>query len=167
MATATRERQGPPDVLARPEQAEMGEDGYPVRYELVNGELTPFSLKPYPVNERPLYWSFGGTGTQPLWLRSTAPNERGEHPIVQREAWQDSKYWPRNAWEEHVARAWLGRQIGGTPNLDEWRGVDHPRGPGYEWKCGTCSWRCGNTAAFEQHQRALSHDGMKSVKATE
>lgn len=167
MATATRERTAAERGLETPDESGVGEDGYPVRHELVDGERVPFSLKPYPADERPLYWNSGGTGEQPLLLRSSLPDERGRRPIVQREAWSDGKYRPRNAWEEHLTRVWMTRNIAGCANPDEWKGNDHPKGPGYAWRCANCGWQCGNIHAFEQHQLSLGHHrGMTSVKTT-
>lgn len=156
MATATRR---PVEThSADPTVLEIGEDGFPIRYEEVDGELVGFSLKPFPEAERPLYWNI--YPNQEMRWRSREKNQFGWQPTIQKEVWLEGKFSPRNPWEEHMTRQWMRRVLPGCTNPDEWKGIDHPKKG--VWRCH-CSWACGNYTVFEQHQRSLSHTrGMRS-----
>lgn len=154
MATATATRREPKTLSADPTERQFDEDGYEVRYEYVEGELQPFSLKPYPEAERPLYWNPIYPGQEMRW-KARHLTEEGLQPTIQRERWTDGKYYPRNAWEEHMTRESMKKLPGGG-NPDKWRGVNHPNGPDAFWRC-QCTWPCGNFQAFEDHRRYLKH----------
>lgn len=145
MATATVERQ-------TKEQPAVGEDGYPVR--LING--VPYSTKPYPEDERPLYWNPLFPGQEMRWHDEEKRNVYGFPLIIQKEAWTDGKFRPRNDWEREMTRQWMMRSLDGCNDPDKWLGVDHPAGAGAEWRC-ECTWPCGNYHAFDAHLRYLKH----------
>lgn len=130
----------------------IGEDGYPYREWKVGGEVRRFSLKPYPEDERPLYWYPRGINQNMKW-RSQERNQYGIQPVIQWERWIDGKFRPRNEWEEHMTRTWLSERKGGNP--DRWKGINHPRPGGY-WTC-ECGWSCNNWNVLEDHCRALTH----------
>jgi hypothetical protein len=156
MALATQAkpaRRLPTTQSADPTTPMTGEDGYPVRLEEVDGDLVPFSLKPFPESERPLYWNPIYPGQEMRW-RSREKNEFGFQPTIQREKWLDGQYRPRNAWEVHMTREFLKRLPGGDP--DGWQGVNHPDGPDAEWRC-QCTWHTGNYKAYMAHRRYLRH----------
>ena len=154
-ATAPRERRLPTTQSADPETPGVGEDGFPTRQAMVNGELVAFSLKPYPEHERPLYWNPIWPGQEMRW-RSPFLNELNFQPTIQREAWHFGQFRPRNGWEEHMTRTWMRRILPGCADPDDWKGTDHPKGG--QWRCH-CSFACGNWAAFEAHRLYLRHEG--------
>ncbi len=153
MATATAARRVPRTQSADPTALELGEDGFRVRYEDVDGEPVAFSLKPYPETGRPLYWNPIYPGCEMRW-RSRTLNDLGFQPTIQKERWTDGKFYPRNAWEEHMTREWMKVTLRGCNDPDKWKGVDHPKGG--EWRC-QCTWHTGNWEAFEDHRRQLRH----------
>jgi hypothetical protein len=133
---------------------EVGDDGFPIRHWKVGDEVVAFSLKPYPEQERPLYWNPIYAGQQ-MWWREQDVSEFGFQRVIQKEVWHDGKFYPRNAWEEHMTREFLKTlPSGGDP--DSWKGVNHPDGPDHQWRC-ECSWPCGNWRAFQAHRRFLGH----------
>jgi hypothetical protein len=152
MASATAERTR---RAADPTAPEVGEDGYPVRYEEVDGELVAFSLKPYPEAERPLYWNPIYPGQEMFW-RAREKNDHGFRPIIWRQRWTDGQFRPGNAWEEHVTREFLKTLPACGDNPDKWRGVNHPDGEDAEWRC-QCTWHTGNWTALRDHMRHLRH----------
>jgi len=156
MALATQaapKRRLPTTQSADPTPPQTGEDGYPVRYEMVDGELTAFSLKPFPEAERPLYWNPIYPGQEMRW-RSHEKNEFGFQPTIQKEQWHEGRFRPRNPWEVFKTEDFLRSLPGGRPDL--WQGVNHPEGPDAEYRC-ECSFPCGNYAAFKAHLRYLRH----------
>lgn len=162
-ATAERTRREISSATTFPrEEITTGEDGFPVKMWEVDGVPMAFSLRPFELHERKVYWNPQGSGA-PMWWRAQERNQWGLQPIIQREIWIDGKFSPRNAWEEHMTRTWLLAIPGGNP--DKWVGYDHPENqpgqPPHHWRC-ECSWLCGNWSAFKQHQAQLCHTGVKS-----
>ncbi len=160
MATATAPRRAPTTQSADPTPKLLGEDGYPMREEEVDGELVAFSLKPYPEHERPLYWNPIWPGQEMRW-KSRMLNEFGFQPTIQKEQWTDGRFRPRNAWEEHMTRAWMKTSLPGCSDPDLWKGVSHPDGEGAEWRCH-CTWHTGNWKAFQAHRQYLRHQEAMS-----
>ena len=152
-APAKAQRRLPVTQSADPTTPQTGEDGYPVRYEEVDGELVAFSLKPFPEHERPLYWNPIYPGQEMRW-RSRELNDFGFQPTIQKEQWHEGKFRPRNAWEVYQTEKFLRTLPGGDPA--RWQGVNHPEGPDGEWRC-SCSWHCGNYHAYMAHRRYLRH----------
>lgn len=159
VATGSRRGQEPKTWSADPTEKQVGEDGFEVRFEYVDGELTPFSLKPYPEAERPRYFC-QHNGIE-MRFRSRVMNELGFQPTIQKERWTDGEYRPRNAWEEHMTREYMKKTFKGCVDPDTWRISDHPKGEGHWWRC-QCGYHSPNLDVFEQHQREYSHDRMQS-----
>ncbi len=159
MVAASRSKQ---DAVLMPisDVPEVGEDGYPVKYCTVQGIPMPFSTRPFAEAERPLYWNPIYPG-QEMWWRAEEPNAHGFKPVVQKEAWEDGKFSPRNAYEEQMTRQWMTDSLPGCSDPDQWKGTNHPEGPGHQWRC-ECSWPCGNYRAFNQHRRYLKHQESMS-----
>ena len=155
MATATMERTRQEPVVI-PE----GDDGYPVMHRTVDGERVAFSTKPFAEAARPLYWNPIYPG-QEMWWRAEEPNAHGFRPVIQKEAWTDGCFRPRNPYEEHMTREWMVNALPGCSDADLWKGENHPDGPGHVWRC-ECSWPCGNHKAFQAHRRHLKHQEMMS-----
>lgn len=175
MATATAKRRTLQTATGDPSPPEMGEDGYPQRIWIVDGQEVTFSLKPFADAEKPLYYNPIYPGQQ-MWWRSQDRNEYGFQPVIQKETWWDGKFFPRNAWEEYMTVEYLKTLTGGNVPMDAkdkngrlmwrpdangvlkhpWCGDNHPDGPGHVWRC-ECSWPCGNWAAFKQHRLFLRH----------
>lgn len=149
MTTATLDRPKAPSP--QPPAPSPEDDGYPVR--LIAG--VPYSTKPYAEDARPLYWNPLYPGCEMSW-RSETKNERGFHPIIQKEAWTDGQFRPRNDWEREMTRNWMRQTLEGCNDPDAWSGVNHPEGPDAEWRC-ECTWHCGNYRAFSAHLRHLYH----------
>lgn len=159
-ATAPEKRQAPKTHSADDTVYQRGEDGYEVRYEEVDGELVPFSLAPYPLSERPVYYI--PHNDMGMRFRARLKNEAGFQPTIQKERWLGGAFSPRNAWEEHMTRRWMRRNVVGCADPDKWKGGDHPKGEGHGWRCG-CGFFCPNWDVFEQHQRFYSdHNTMRS-----
>lgn len=150
MVTATVERKRA-RTSGEPEQPTVGEDGSPVAYR---GGVA-YSLKPYPEDERPLFWNPIYPGQEMRW-KAEEINEYGLFPTIQKEIWLEGKFRPRNDYEAHMTREWMKASLPGCNDPDEWQGVNHPEGPGHQWRC-ECSWPCGNWKAFQAHRRYLRH----------
>jgi hypothetical protein len=137
---------------------EIGEDGFPVKRWLVNGVEQVFSLRPYREEEKVVYWNPIYPGQTMLW-RAPYVNEFGIQPVIQREAWVDGRFAPRNDWERFMTEEYLKTLPGGRP--DQWQGYNHPDNEPGElpnlWRCGDCAWVCGNSKAFRAHQQYLRH----------
>lgn len=157
-ATETRTRRPLKSANAVEQSApEMGEDGFPVKRWLVRGEERVFSLRPYREEEKTVYWNPHYPGQTMLW-RAPELNEFGIQPVIQREAWVDGKFAPRNDWERYMTEEYLRTLEGGDP--DRWQGYNHPDNepgePPHHWRC-ECGWLCGNSKAFRAHQQKLRH----------
>lgn len=176
MATATLDRPKSrptiPSATALPEERlGMGEDGFPVKYWQVDGETVAFSLRPYEDHERKRYWNPLGPNLHMAW-RAQERNHDGRQVAIQREAWVDGSFTPRNAWEEHMTLDWLAKTFadaGGSAG-PTWHGFDHPDNkdlaPGQQprhWVCGTCGYAVGPYAVLKQHQLKQRHSGLKDV----
>lgn len=144
-------------ATADPAPPGVGEDGFPERVWEVDGEDVTFSLKPYPLAERPVYW-YTGLGAL-MWWRSQRQNEHGLQPVIQKECFVDGSFAPRNAWEEHMTRAFL-RQKHVDP--DKSRDERHPEGADHAWRCATCMFRCPSHHVMKAHQLKATHNGMLS-----
>ncbi len=147
-------------LIADPTKRHYDDEGHEIRYERVNGEWVGFSLKPYPEDQRPLYWNPIYPGGEMRW-RSPHQNGMGFQPTIQKERWIDGKFEPRNAWEEHMTREWMKSSLVGCNDPDIWKGINHPEGPNGEWRC-QCSWHTGNWQAFHAHRRYLRHQESMS-----
>ena len=141
---------------ADPSPPTQGADGFPVRKWEVDGEVREFSLRPYPEDERPVYWFY--RPNMSMWWRSQDINEYGLQPVIQKEAWLFGKFAPRNDWELHMTREWLRNE---KVDPDKCVGENHPEGPGHGWRC-ECAFLCSNWYVFQQHQRSLSHTKLRS-----
>lgn len=146
-------------ATADPAPPKPGKDGTLVRVWLVDGEEVEFSLAEIPVAKRETYW-YGRPGQQ-MWWRAQVRNAHGLQPVIQKEAWIDGRFTPRNAWEVHMTREWLSHPERNI-DPDKAKGENHPEGPGHAFRCDTCGWPCPNWYIFRQHQRALNHTGMRS-----
>lgn len=156
VATAERSGRKLETATADPAPPTTGEDGTPVRVWEVNGEEIAFSLTPYAAEERPTYW-FTGSGAV-MWWRAQRINDYGVQPVIQKEAFIDGSFSPRNAWEEHMTREFL-RENHVDP--DKSRDERHPEGAGTFWRC-ECAFRCPSWHVFSAHQRKLGHRHMRS-----
>ena len=136
----------------------LDEDGEPARLWMVDGEVRTFSLTPWPVAQRPVYWNPIYPAQIMLW-RSQKKNKHGFRPVIQKEAFIDGKFAPRNEWEELMTREFLLATPGGDP--DAWKGSNHPDGD--MWRCGDCQFLCGNWRAFKDHARYLSHHASMTL----
>ncbi len=159
MAVATEERTGRKltTATADPAPPGVGEDGYLVRRWDVDGEEVAFSLKPFAAAERHTYW-YTGVGAA-MWWRSQRINDFGVQPVIQKEAWVDGSFSPRNPWEEHMTRAFL-RENHIDP--DKSRDERHPEGK--SWICGEgfCNFACPSWHVFTAHQRKLGHKSIRT-----
>jgi hypothetical protein len=161
VATAERTQTQPGRKLetatADPAPPTRGADGDPVRLWDVDGETREFSLKPYPESERPRYW-YTGTGAK-LRIKAQRINDFGIQPVVLNDCFVDGSFRPRNAWEEHVTRAFLRRK---HIDPDKSRDERHPAGPDAMWRCGEpgCNFVCPSWHVFQAHQRTLIHTTM-------
>ena len=144
-------------ATADPSPPTRGKDGGLVRLWKVNGETVEFSLAPFPPDDRPVYW-FTGMGAQ-MWWRSQTINSFGVQPVIQKEAFVDGSFAPRNPWEEHMTREFLRSQ---NVDPDKSRDQRHPEGPGHFWRCGECMFRCPSFHVMDAHMRKLSHKGLLS-----
>ncbi len=158
MVAATEERTGRKltTATADPAPPGVGEDGYLSRVWEVDGKDVMFSLNPFPAAERPVYW-YTGVGAR-MWWRSQRINEYGVQPVIQKEAYVDGSFAPRNPWEEHMTREFL-RENHVDP--DKSRDERHPEGPGHVWRC-ECAFICPSWHVFDAHQRKLGHKHMRS-----
>jgi hypothetical protein len=136
---------------------ELGEDGWPLKRWQVGSEEQVFSLRPYREDEKIVYWNPIYIGQTMLW-RAQEINEFGVQPVIQREAWVDGKFAPRNDWERQMTEEYLLTLPGGDPVA--WRGYNHPDNepgkPPHQWRC-ECAWLCGCWKAFRAHQQYLKH----------
>jgi hypothetical protein len=178
MATATAER--PATRRGTPTEAPLVDatmvepevvltDAGPVRPWKVkqpdgSWELVEFSLREIPPEERTVYWHPYGSGAL-MFFKAQQQNDRGHTPILQKEIWIDGKFAPRNEWEEHMTIEFL-KTINGGADYARWTGYNHPDNepgePPHQWRCGTCSWLCGNWRAFSVHQSHLGHSGQRT-----
>lgn len=175
MATATLDRstsRAIKSATALPEERlGEGDDGYPTRTWIVNGEPVVFSLRPYEPHERTRYWNPSGAMLDMKW-KAQELNHAGHQATIQHECWTDGSFTPRNAWEEHMTLDWLAKTFateGGSAG-PTWHGFDHPKNkdlkPGEQphyWVCGTCGYAVGPYACLHQHQLSKSHSGLKNV----
>jgi hypothetical protein len=173
MTTATTERKqriGNPSEPEGVSNPEVGEDGYPVRYWKVGGEMVPFSLRPFEPHERPLYWNPYGGGKdgrgQTMRWRHYEPDERGLYPLVARHEWNypyPGSFSPRNAWEQHMTEEYMRRNLKGARDpktLMGWNHPEHTAAVPKFYRCAQCKWGSGNLRAMKQHLLTVSHEGM-------
>jgi hypothetical protein len=140
-------------ATADPLPPTMGEDGWPERLWKVDGEVRTFSLQPWPVAERPVYWNPIYPG-QEMWWRSQKKNRLGMQPVIQKERWTDGKFAPRNEWELMMTREFLA-SLPLCADPEDWKGITHPDGEA--WRCGECKFLCGNWRAYKAHCTYLNH----------
>lgn len=146
-------------ATADPAPPTRGAGGEAVRVWDVDGEEQEFSLAPYPEDERPRYW-YIGVGAR-LRVKAQRINDWGIQPTVLNERWVDGSYRPKNAWEEHVVRAFLRRH---HVDPDKSRDERHPEGEEAMWRCGEgfCNFACPSWHVFQAHQRKLRHANIRS-----
>ena len=158
-ATAPRGRRPIVDQTADTFAYQTGEDGFEIRYEVVDGQEVPFSLKPYAESERPTYWCpHNGIA---MWFKARYLNDFGIQPTVERHRWIDGQFSPANPWQNHKTREFMVKNFKGCIDPDRWKGADHPKGEGHGWRC-QCGFFCPVWEVFEQHQREYGHQAMRS-----